>query len=148
MELSELQKKIKNECITCVEAWKVDNWHEPIDIDYDDYVNHCYNYGGAEVRNLIDELLSGSSDEEQQDFYESVSFACEYHNRGIQSAVGCRLRSLRLRTDLTQDELAKKAGITRANLSNIEAGKYSAGIDTLNKITKALGAEIEISYGE
>lgn len=64
------------------------------------------------------------------------------------SRIGARIKELRTEQKLTQDELAKKAGITRANLSNIEAGKYSAGIDTLNKITKALGAEIEISYGE
>lgn len=142
--MTELQKRILNECITCVEAWKVDNWHEPIDIDYDDYVNHCYNYGGSEVRNLIEELLSDSSDEEQQDFYDAVSFACENHNRGIRSAVGCRLRHFRQQRNLTQQQLADLAGVTKANICNIERGAYSVGLDVLNKIATALGAEIQL----
>lgn len=142
--MNELQKRIQNECITCVEAWKVDNWHEPIDIDYEDYVNHCYNYGGSEVRDLIDELLSDSSDEEQQDFYEAVSFSCECRNRGIRSAMGKRIKTLRLRSDLTQQQLADLAGVTKANICNIERGAYSVGLDVLNKIATALHAEIQL----
>ena len=146
MEMNELQKRIQDECITCVEAWKVDNCHDPIDIDYDDYVNYCYNYGGSNVRDLIDELLSDSSDEEQQDFYEAVSFSCECHNRGIRSAMGKRIKTLRLRSDLTQQQLAEMAKLTKANVCNIEAGKYSVGLDVLYRIAEALNVTIKLIY--
>lgn len=142
--MNELQSAIYNKCIDCVSEWKKENWHEPIDIDYDDYVNHCYNYGGSELASLIDELLDGSSDEEQQEFYNKVSYACEIANNGIRSAVGKCIRHYRLSRDWSQQKLADKAGITKANLCNIEAGKYSVGIDILNKITNALNIQIEL----
>lgn len=40
-------------------------------------------------------------------------------------------------------ELAKLAGIDAANLSRIEKGKYSVGIDILSKIAAALGKKID-----
>lgn len=58
--------------------------------------------------------------------------------------IGQTIRSLRLQRELTQDQLAREAGITRPNLANIEAGKYSAGLDILNKIADALGVIFEI----
>lgn len=144
MNESELKKKIICDCVACVAAWKRDNWEHPIDIHYDDYVNTCYNYGGSELSSLLDELASGSSDEELQDFYDDVSFACERENRGIRSAIGKRIKSLRLRRGMTQQDLADAAGITKANVSNIEAGKYSVGLDILNKIANAMGVKVEL----
>ena len=73
-----------------------------------------------------------------------MSFACERLNRGIRSAVGSRIRHFRLSKDLSQQELADLAGITKANLCNMEKGKYSAGIDVINRICEALGLEIQL----
>ena len=63
---------------------------------------------------------------------------------GVRSRIGSRIRDLRTERGMTIQQLADKAGITRANLSNIEAGKYSVGLDILNKIATALGASIEL----
>lgn len=63
----------------------------------------------------------------------------------VRLRIGLRIRELRTAQHLSQEDLAQMAGITRANLSNIEAGKYSAGLDILNKIATALGAEINIT---
>lgn len=142
--MNEIQKNIYDKCLECVKAWKSENHNQPIDIDYEDYVNYGYNYGGSELRDLIDELFSDSSDEEQQDFYDAVSFACEHYNRGIRSAMGCRIRFLRLAQNLTQQQLADLAGVTKANICNIERGAYSVGLDVLNKIATALHAEIQL----
>lgn len=140
-----LKKNIICSCVDCIAAWKRDNWEQPIDIHYDDYVNTCYNYGGSDLSSLIDELVSGSSDEELQDFYGEVSFACERENRGIRSAIGKRIKSFRLQLGMTQQDLAAAAGITKANVCNIEAGKYSVGLDVLNKIANALGVKVEMN---
>mgnify|MGYP002515843765 FL=1 len=76
--------------------------------------------------------------------------AKEHYNVAMPSVViqrktmGASIRSLRMHRGLTQEELAQKAGITRANLASIEAGKYSAGLDVLNKIANAMGVKVEI----
>ena len=45
---------------------------------------------------------------------------------------------------LTQLELAERAGITPGNMSRIEAGKYSTGLDLLLKIAEALEMELKL----
>ena len=58
--------------------------------------------------------------------------------------IGQSIRSLRTQRDMTQQELADAAGITRANVCNIESGKYSVGLDVLNKIANAIGVKVEL----
>lgn len=144
MEKTTLQAAIIQECVACVAAWNKDNWDQSVDIPYDDYANQCYNYGGNKLADLFDELFSQSSDEELQDFYSDLSFACERENRGIRSAIGKRIKSIRLQRDMTQQELATAAGITKANVCRVEEGKYSVGIDVLDKIADALGVSLEL----
>lgn len=50
-----------------------------------------------------------------------------------------RLRELRERYPLTQDELAARVGITRAALSRIEAGKAEPRPSTIRKLAASLG---------
>lgn len=144
MEKTTLQAAIIQECVACVAAWNKDNWDQSVDIPYDDYANQCYNYGGSKLADQFDELFSQSSDEELQDFYSDLSFACERENRGIRSAIGKRIKSIRLQLDMTQQELATAAGITKANVCRVEEGKYSVGIDVLDKIADALGVSLEL----
>ncbi|MGD6889381.1 helix-turn-helix transcriptional regulator [Bacillus mobilis] len=44
---------------------------------------------------------------------------------------------------ITQEELAKKVGITRAYLSNIENAKHKPSLDVALKIAKVLGSTVE-----
>ena len=49
------------------------------------------------------------------------------------------LKELRLQANLTQEELAKKAGISRVNIAMLESGKQtSAKSDTIIKLANAL----------
>lgn len=59
--------------------------------------------------------------------------------------VGQKLREIRTEQGLTIQQAADRAGITFANLSNIENGKYSVGLDILSKIANALGVEIQLT---
>ena len=52
-----------------------------------------------------------------------------------------RLRALRERKVLTQQELARKAGITRATLSRLEGGAENPYPSTIRKLAHALGVE-------
>ena len=56
--------------------------------------------------------------------------------------VGRRIRELRSRKEMTQDQLARAAGMIRPNLSRIEAGKHRPTLDTLEKIARALKVTI------
>ncbi len=52
----------------------------------------------------------------------------------------------RLRFDngeMTQQQLADKAGVTRQTIIAIEQGKYAPSLPLAFRITRALGAEIE-----
>lgn len=57
--------------------------------------------------------------------------------------VGSTIKRYRRIADLTQAELAHKAGISRVGLSDIERGLYNPSIDTLQAISKALNTSID-----
>ena len=59
-------------------------------------------------------------------------------------AMGESIRALRTAQGWEQEQLAKIAGITTANVRSVEAGKYAVNIDVLNKIAGALGAELRM----
>lgn len=59
-------------------------------------------------------------------------------------AMGESIRAMRTAQGWTQEQLAYIAGITSANVRNIEAGKYAVNIDVLNKIAGALNAELRM----
>lgn len=58
--------------------------------------------------------------------------------------MGENIRELRCAQGWTQEQLADIAGITAANVRSIEAGKYATSLDVLNKISRALNAELRI----
>ncbi len=58
--------------------------------------------------------------------------------------VGTRIRQIREERGIEARDLAKLAGIDAANLSRIENGKCSVGIDILSKIAASLGKKIDL----
>ena len=60
--------------------------------------------------------------------------------------IGQKIKKLRKEKKLTQEELAKKADISRVTLGKIERGKLgSVSVKTLDIILFTLGYEIEFS---
>lgn len=53
--------------------------------------------------------------------------------------VGARLKTARTVRDLSQRDLAAKAGVTNGMISMIEQNKHSPSVATLNRLTDALG---------
>ena len=64
--------------------------------------------------------------------------------QGERVRIGGRIRQIREERNLEARDLAKLAGIDAANLSRIENGKYSVGIDILSKIAAVLGKKIDL----
>ncbi|MFS2138543.1 helix-turn-helix domain-containing protein [Duganella sp. Dugasp56] len=61
----------------------------------------------------------------------------------IKSALGSRIRQLRKQKGLTQFQAAEAAGIDPKSLSRLESGVFNPSIDTLQRLARAMGTEIE-----
>jgi transcriptional regulator with XRE-family HTH domain len=53
-----------------------------------------------------------------------------------------KLKKLRETRGLTQEALAKKAGISRAYLARLEMGRHDPHLSRLRKLAKVLGVKI------
>jgi DNA-binding Xre family transcriptional regulator len=58
--------------------------------------------------------------------------------------IGTRIREIRKERNIEAKALAQLVNIDAANLSRIEQGRYSVGLDILSRISFALGAKIEL----
>lgn len=56
--------------------------------------------------------------------------------------IGKRLRAARKLTGLVIDEVATKTGLSRAYISQIETGKASPSLQTVDRLAKALGIQV------
>ncbi|ACB84334.1 helix-turn-helix transcriptional regulator [Natranaerobius thermophilus] len=54
-----------------------------------------------------------------------------------------RIKELRARYDLTQEELAKKVNVRRETIGHIENNKYNLSLILAYKISRALNSTIE-----
>lgn len=57
--------------------------------------------------------------------------------------VGTRIKELRARFNLTQDELADMVDVTRQTMLYLEKGKYNPSLVLAYKVAKALKSTIE-----
>ena len=54
-----------------------------------------------------------------------------------------KLREYRARDKLSQEELARKVGVRRETIGNLENGKYNPSLKLAVDISRAVGAPIE-----
>lgn len=53
-----------------------------------------------------------------------------------------KLRRTRKAKRLSQETLAKRAGVSRVYVSNLEAGKYDPTVGVLKRLARALGVPV------
>lgn len=138
-------RQLTDECIRCIRQWKSENNEEPLYIMWGDYIQHCYNYGGDDIKNMYNNLFpdeEGYQDEldelERQLLFENVG-----EERGERIYFGQKLCQIRCEQGMTQQSLADASGVSRSHISRIESGELSASIDTLAKLAKALNTRLE-----
>jgi len=61
----------------------------------------------------------------------------------VYRALGLRMEAIRLTLGLTQREIADRVGLSRASITNIEAGKQRILLDDVPRLAKALGTSPE-----
>jgi transcriptional regulator with XRE-family HTH domain len=59
--------------------------------------------------------------------------------------LGNLVRATRIRLDITQHELGRTVGVTRAYVSAVELGRANPTIDVVERFAQALGIELDIS---
>ena len=59
------------------------------------------------------------------------------------ATIKTRIKELRARYDLTQDELAEIVGVTRQTMLYLEKGKYNPSLLLAHKVAKALKSSIQ-----
>ena len=64
------------------------------------------------------------------------------------SILGARIRKLRLKKDMTQNELAMLCNFEKASISRIESGQTNMTILTMVKISKALDVDIKDLFND
>ena len=52
-----------------------------------------------------------------------------------------KLKEIRIRAVLSQEDLAKNAGVAAATVNRLEKGKQKPNFKTIRKLAKALGVE-------
>lgn len=62
----------------------------------------------------------------------------------IEEKVGYRIKELRNKLDISQEELGFRSGVHRTYIASLEVGKRNVSIATLEKIVNAL----EVSFRE
>lgn len=62
----------------------------------------------------------------------------------LRDDIGKRIAELRKEKRWSQDDLALHSGVGKAHIGRIELGRYSVGVDTLQKICDALEVTIEL----
>ena len=64
-------------------------------------------------------------------------------NKRALTTMRTRIKELRARYDLTQDDLAKKVGVRRETILFIEKGRYNPSLKLAHDIAKALQTTID-----
>jgi DNA-binding XRE family transcriptional regulator len=62
--------------------------------------------------------------------------------------VRTKLKTRRILADLTQEDLAKKVGVTRQTVLAIEKGNYAPSVLLAIRLAKALGCTVEDLFDE
>lgn len=66
----------------------------------------------------------------------------------IEAEIGARIRAARLGRQMTQADLAERIGLTRASITNMEAGRQSIGAGLLVLVSEALDTSVAALCGQ
>jgi putative transcriptional regulator len=57
-----------------------------------------------------------------------------------------KIKEYRAKTDITQEQLAEKVGVTRMTIVHLEKGRYNPSLKLAYKIAKELNAKMDELY--
>lgn len=72
-------------------------------------------------------------------------FKAEYEKLKPRYDVISQIIEARTSQNITQEELARRIGTKKSNISRLESGTYNPSLDFLAKVARSLGKEIQIT---
>ena len=72
-------------------------------------------------------------------------FKVEYEKLKPRYDLIAQIIDARNKLNITQEELALRAGTQKSNISRFESGSYNPSLDFVTKLAKSLGKEIQIT---
>ena len=71
-------------------------------------------------------------------------FKSEYERLKPRYEIISQIINARKEQNMTQEELAKRVGTQKSNISRLESGNYNPSLDFLIKVARSLGKELSI----
>lgn len=87
---------------------------------------------------------SAKFDEVKNQLMLDDDFKKEYEKLKPRYEIVSQIIETRLNMHITQEELAKKMGTQKSNISRFESGSYNPSLDFLIRMANSLGKEIHI----
>lgn len=80
----------------------------------------------------------------KEELLEDEEFKVEYDKLKPRYEVISQIIKARKEKNMTQEELAKKVGTQKSNISRLESGNYNPSLDLLIKVARCLGKDLLI----
>lgn len=93
-------------------------------------------------------IVSKSFKDFKEKMLKDENLKIEYDALALEYQIIASLIELRNKENLTQEELSKRIGVPKANISRFENGKHSPSIQTLARFAAGLNKRIEIRLVE
>ncbi len=74
-----------------------------------------------------------------------TEFKAEFEKLKPRYELIAQIIDARNQLNLTQEELAKRVGTQKSNISRLESGAYNPSLDFIIKVARGLGKEVHIS---
>ena len=112
----------------------------------DDYVKKTIKEGVKVSRkNAKSKPASVKFDDVKVQLLKDSEFEEEYNKLQPRYELISQIIEARKSMKMTQEELAKRAGTKKSNISRLESGSYNPSLDFLVKIARSLGKEVHIN---
>lgn len=85
-------------------------------------------------------------DDLKKELLENPEFKKEYDALEPEYALIRQIIDRRLKSGLSQQNLAERAGTKQSAISRLESGNYNPSLFFLKKIAAALGSEVRVSF--
>lgn len=85
-----------------------------------------------------------SFDKMKEDLLKDNEFKAEYDKLAPRYEAIKQIITARKEQNITQEELAKRVGTQKINISRLESGNYNPSLDFLTKIAASLGKSLQV----
>ena len=80
----------------------------------------------------------------KNELMQDEAFKKEYDKLRPRYEIISQIIEIRKEQNLTQEELAKRVGTQKSNISRLESGNYNPSLDFLIKVARSLGKELSV----